>query len=49
MEGGSVVVPATPREYARKNGDSFMDQHCPRAQWLFKMTAFGLPRTVLAG
>lgn len=27
----------------------FTDRHCPRAQWLSKMTAFGVPCTVLAG
>lgn len=49
-EGGRVVAPATPREYARNNGGPVQpDQHCPRAQWHFKMTAFGLPRTVPAG
>lgn len=36
-------------EYARNNGGPFADHHCPRAQWLSKMTAFGVPRTVLAG
>lgn len=51
MGGGSglVVVPAKLHEYARNNGDPFTDRHCPCAQWLSKMTAFGVPRTVLAG
>ena len=52
MGGGNglVVVPAKLlHEYARNNGDPFTDRHCPCAQWLSKMTAFGVPRTVLAG
>lgn len=42
-------MPTLPREYARKNGGPFTDRHCPCAQWFSKMTAFGVPRTVLAG
>lgn len=39
----------TQREYARNNGGPLADRHCPCAQWLSKMTAFGVSRTVLAG